>query len=183
LEALAARGYLQDYIYFDLAKLQTIFDRIDPTSPNAQKTLSGVSEKTQQAIRLLQQGAISKDAVESFANDITVKRSGVPGYVKGSNDEDIPYFLRKDIADKNIEEGLKNKELVLRGVEAKGHVKKALEYARGKIASYKKEYRRYPLGYEEALGAESQTAVDPFTGKWKYNPITGEVKSLKFPEL
>ncbi|HBF33641.1 TPA: hypothetical protein DDW35_03665 [Candidatus Sumerlaeota bacterium] len=186
LEALVARGYLQDHTNFDTTKLQAIFDRIDPTSPDAQKTLAGVSAKTQQIIQQLQQpGPVPKDAVESIANDITVKMSGIPPYLPSTNDLNIPYFLRKDIRDKpeEIEEGLKNKALVMAGREAKEQVQKALNFTRAKVTEYKKTFKRYPLSYQEAQGAEGLSAVDPFTGKWQYNPITGEVKSLKFPEL
>jgi hypothetical protein len=187
LDVLVAQGYIQDNIYFDLAKLGMIFDRIDPTNPNAQTPVPGISEKTQQFIHALQQNTtkVPDGAVESIANDITVKISTVPPYTPSANDKPIPYFLRQDLppTQEQIESAIKDKKLIIAGGEAFEQLVKTLEFVRVCVQKYEEKNHRYPLTYIEALGLGAESAVDPFTGTWKYNPITGEVKSLAYPEL
>jgi hypothetical protein len=163
LEELDQQGYLKDYDACDYSRMMQLLEAVWEAG-NLRKEDVG---------RLL----------KSITQRVYVKTSGVPvspysNAAPGGN----WYCIRKDIGPEDLEEGFKNRQLILSWKSASEWTSTALGFIRSHVEKFNQEQKRYPASLEE-LSPQVRKAVDPIAGKWDYDPKTGKVKSPTFPDL
>ena len=164
LEELDQQGYLKDYDACDYPTMMQLLEAVWDAG----------SLRKEDVGRML----------KSITQQVYVKKSGVPlspysNAAPGGN----WYLIRKDLGpEESLDEGFKNRRLILSWKSASEWTSGALGFIRSHIEKFNLEKKRYPASLEE-LPPEVRKAVDPIAGKWDYDPRTGKVKSPTFPEL
>ena len=161
LQTLFAEGYIKDLRLCDYPKLKAITDNVSVSQS------ADINSMMQQIMKVCV-GPATGIPHAPFAKE------------KG---EDI-YFIRVDIEPEEVDIAIKNKTLVVSGDGARKYLREqALPHIRRAIRQFHSDYKRYPFDLEELYPDKDNRIVDPLTGTWYYNWITGQVFSPAFPDL
>ncbi|MBN1868920.1 hypothetical protein JW916_16710 [Candidatus Sumerlaeota bacterium] len=168
LEALDAAGYLKDYESCDYYKMMKLIDSIDLGGQQ-----EWIGSPSHRAIDLL--GTISEA--------VFAKRSGIPPTPFDPDPARDRYYLRRDLTPDLSSTVFEAQQVVVSFTYTRDFLKQALLPAvRARMNEFFSANWRYPFWPAEAF-PEGLKILDPPTGTWNYDPLTGRVASPTFPDL
>ena len=111
--------------------------------------------------------------------------SGVPPSPFGTDPKRHFYFIRKDMKPMDHERLMEIGKVVLSMYGAKDYLRGGIIQAiRRAIEEFHEKHKQFPKSVEEAFEDATEFGLyDPLTGKWNYNPETGEVRAPSFPKM